>query len=96
MIMPARAMTSVVSADITLPSNPIKKALQINPGLSEVWFNRGNVLDELGRWDDAIESFDKAIAIEPGFPVARKNREFAIEQKNRALSPTIYFQSSAR
>ena len=35
------------------------------PGNVEIWFNRGVVLAELGRHDEAIGSFDRALAIRP-------------------------------
>jgi tetratricopeptide (TPR) repeat protein len=30
-----------------------------------VWYNKGNALDSLERYNEAIECFDKAIEIEP-------------------------------
>ena len=40
-------------------------ALQGNPGLAEAWLGRGQVLSELGRNAEAIDSYDRAIASKP-------------------------------
>jgi tetratricopeptide (TPR) repeat protein len=40
-------------------------ALKINPDDHESWYNRGFVLRELGRYQEAIECFDKALSIDP-------------------------------
>lgn len=50
------------------------KALEIQPDLYEVWFNRANVLAKLERFDEAIFSYDKAVEIQPNFREAWHNR----------------------
>jgi tetratricopeptide (TPR) repeat protein len=37
------------------------KALELKPDLHEAWNNRGNALNDLGRWEEAIASYDKAL-----------------------------------
>jgi tetratricopeptide (TPR) repeat protein len=44
------------------------------PGNADAWNNRGVALRELGRLDDAIASFSRALAINPGYAGALLNR----------------------
>jgi tetratricopeptide (TPR) repeat protein len=46
----------------------------LKPDFAEACFNRGNVLQELGRLDEAIASYDKAIALKPDHAAAHANR----------------------
>ena len=41
------------------------KALKIDPNDVATWYNKGNVLLELGKYHEALESFDKALEIDP-------------------------------
>ncbi len=45
---------------------------------SSLFFNVGNALDDLGRYEEAIASFDKAIEFEPDFHEAWNNRGAAL------------------
>jgi len=47
--------------------------VRIDPTKSRAWVNRGVVLKELGRTDDAEESFRKALATNPADPLAQIN-----------------------
>jgi len=53
--------------------------LQENPDSYILWNNLGCCLVKLGQYDDAIQSFDRALAINPEFSEAKANRE-ATEQ----------------
>ena len=41
----------------------IDKAIKINPDSEAAHCNRGNVLKELKRWDEALESYEQAIRL---------------------------------
>lgn len=41
------------------------KVLEIKPDYVEAWHGRGVVLDQLGRYQEAIESYDKTLELEP-------------------------------
>ena len=41
------------------------KALEIKPDKHEAWYNRGNALGKLGKWEEAIASYDKALEFKP-------------------------------
>lgn len=49
-------------------------------------YNRGNALVFLGRYDEAIESYDRALALRPGWREAAENRAIAVARRD-ALAP---------
>jgi Ca-activated chloride channel family protein len=49
-------------------------------------YNRGNALLMLGRYDDAITAYDRALSFRPGWPEAAANRKIAELRKAR-LAP---------
>jgi 4-amino-4-deoxy-L-arabinose transferase-like glycosyltransferase len=51
--------------------------------LHMAWYNLGNKYLELERWDDAIASFEKSIAIRPGFVSSHNNLAIAYERAGR-------------
>ena len=46
-------------------------------------FDEGLRLYELGRYEEAIEEFDKALAIDPNYEIARNNKESALKELKR-------------
>jgi Ca-activated chloride channel family protein len=53
----------------------------------EAAYNRGNALVMLGRYDAAIESYDRALELRPGWTIAEENRAIAIARKQRLAPP---------
>jgi len=53
----------------------LDEILLVTPHLLPAWCNRGNALDDLGRSEEAIASYDRALAINPNYEMARLNRE---------------------
>ena len=51
--------------------------------LHMAWYNLGNKYLELARWDDAIASYEKSIAIRPRFISSRNNLALAYERAGR-------------
>jgi tetratricopeptide (TPR) repeat protein len=47
------------------------------------WYNRGNALQDLGRFDEAVISYDQAIALKPGLAEAYNNRGNALQNLKR-------------
>lgn len=43
----------------------------------EAHFNRGNALVMLGKYSDAVEAYDQALALRKGWPEAEQNQEIA-------------------
>ncbi|MEM9448798.1 MAG: tetratricopeptide repeat protein, partial [Cyanobacteria bacterium P01_E01_bin.6] len=48
------------------------------PDYPEAWNNRGTALSDLGRYEAAIASYDKAIEFKPDYPEAWNNRRLAL------------------
>ena len=56
------------------------KRLLINPNDADAWSNRGYAFDSLGRYTEAVDSYDKALAIDPDNAGAKQNREIALKK----------------
>ncbi len=53
------------------------------PGLAEAHNNRGMALQDLKRPEDALASYDRAIALRPNFAEAYNNRGTALRDLKR-------------
>ncbi len=72
-----------------------ERKIALDPENAMAYFQRGNVLDDLGRKEEALESYDKALEIKPDNDAAYCNRgivlnalgrkEEALESYDRAL-----------
>ena len=56
--------------------------MQIKPNLQEAWNNRGDALGDLGRYKEAIDSYDKSLAINPNAANTYYNKAFAYSLQN--------------
>jgi protein O-GlcNAc transferase len=61
----------------------LRQAARVNPRSGEVHANRGNVLRELGRFAEAIASYDLALALRPDYPNALNGRAIALAALGR-------------
>ena len=62
----------------------LKQALKIQPDSYITWHNHGSFLrDGIGDLSGAIDSYDKAISINPSFYHAWRDRGFALSQNNQ-------------
>jgi len=50
------------------------RVIQLNPSLAEIWSNKGNMLDNLGRHAEALKCYDEAITINPNLAEAWYNK----------------------
>jgi tetratricopeptide (TPR) repeat protein len=55
-----------------------KETIEIKPDYSEAWYNRGNALLDLGRYEEAIASYDRAIEIKSDDHQSCCNRGIAL------------------
>lgn len=61
----------------------IDLALESNPQNGIAHSNRGNILGELGRFEDALEAYQSAIALQPGYAEAYSNLGNALQALGR-------------
>lgn len=54
---------------------------------AEAAYNRGNALIFLGRYEEAIESFETALELNPGWILAEQNRDLAVARKALLAPP---------
>jgi tetratricopeptide (TPR) repeat protein len=54
--------------------------------------NRGNSLGSLGRWEEALQSFDKALLLSPDSAAIRNNRGNALRQLGRIAEAIAEFE----
>ncbi len=59
------------------------KALAINPNVADTWNNRGTVLNELERYQNALADFDRSLALQPNAPATYCNRARSLEGLER-------------
>lgn len=99
----ARALVAAVAHwDWETATISVDRAVELAPGSSEAWFWRGALSSSLGHHDEALESTERALALDPTSPVvnaahawqlfmARRDRE-AIAQAHRTieLHPDYY------
>ena len=53
----------------------------MKPDDHQAWYNRGIALGNLGRLDEAIASFDKALQLKPDEEIYINNRNEALKEK---------------
>lgn len=61
----------------TVMEREVRAALREYPGHWLLWSNLGRILGEVGRWRDAIEPFERAVALDPFLPLARARQAIA-------------------
>src|ERR1700687_4314822 len=84
----ARALFRRVAKDAASPRNLRLQALT----------NAGNAFDIVGRYLDAIDLYDEALALDPGFAMALGNRGVALEHSARLMrghAPTVLSEAVA-
>ena len=67
------------SGDISGSLACFETATQINPLDPSGWNNKGVVLRSMGRYQDALTSFNKAIELDPSYGVAKQNKELVLQ-----------------
>ncbi len=66
-----------------------EKAVSLEPDNAEAWFNKGYALPGMKRYDEAIAAFDRVKVIDPSYPNLQKNREIAVQLRNKATTPSV-------
>jgi predicted O-linked N-acetylglucosamine transferase (SPINDLY family) len=64
----------------------------VQPHSAEVWFLRGNALQQLGAHAEAVDSYDRALALQPNFPAALNNQGHSLRGLNAAARALAAFE----
>lgn len=56
---------------------------EIDPANPETWHNKGNALNSLGKFEEALSCFDKALEINPNYAEAWNNKGLALGKLGR-------------
>ena len=67
-------------------------ATELNPGDGVLFYDYGTALLRAKRWQEALEQFDRAIALEPYFPDAHHNRGLALDRLGRRAEAIAAYQ----
>ena len=60
------------------------KALEIKHDAGPVLNNRGLVLEELGRYEEALANYEQAVRIKPDYHAAADNRRLLLQELDRS------------
>ncbi len=55
----------------------------MDPNYSLAWNNKGFILYEMGKYEEAIQAYDKAIEIDPNYLLVWNNKGIALEKLGR-------------
>ncbi|MGA2912643.1 MAG: tetratricopeptide repeat protein [Methanoregula sp.] len=66
-----------------------EKAISLDPNNAEAWFNKGYALAGMQRYDEAIAAFDQVKVLDPSYPNLQKNREIAVQLRNKAVGSPV-------
>jgi tetratricopeptide (TPR) repeat protein len=64
-----------------------EKAISLDPNNAEAWFNKAYALAGMKRYNEAIAAFDRVKVIDPSYPNLQKNREIAVQLRDKATTP---------
>jgi tetratricopeptide (TPR) repeat protein len=79
----ARGLNELQQGNYEAGANLISAALRANPASVEAWANLGLALGALERHDEAVASFDQALAIKPDFAEVLCSRAVALGRLGR-------------
>ena len=66
-----------------------EKAISLDPENAEAWFNKGYALAGMKRYDEAIAAFDQVAVIAPSYPNLQKNREIALQLRDKVTTTKV-------
>ncbi|MGA8573748.1 MAG: tetratricopeptide repeat protein [Desulfobaccales bacterium] len=72
------------------------EAVPLKSDFAEAYNNLGAALAQLGKLDEAIDSFQKAIQIKPDFPMAYSNQALALAQLGNIDKAIIIYQNALK
>ncbi|MEX1999231.1 MAG: tetratricopeptide repeat protein [Gemmatimonadales bacterium] len=96
LLLQATAEVHLLKRDYAAALTLYDELTRDDPGSPKLWNERGVVLHQLGKWDDAIASFGRAIAADAAYGLARNNRAVTLAQTGRPDDAVEGFHDAAR
>jgi tetratricopeptide (TPR) repeat protein len=59
------------------------QAIQTNPNIADLWYNKGATLSNLHRYEKALAWFDKVLEIDPNNAIAQTTRALTLATNPR-------------
>jgi tetratricopeptide (TPR) repeat protein len=88
-VLPERAIQLAMQNRWSEAADVNRKIIELYPNDSEAYNRLGKALMELGRYTDALATYQKALELDPNNIIARKNVERLIHLADRAPSATV-------
>ena len=71
----------------------IKEAIKIKPNLVDIFYNQGNCLIKLKRFEEAIKSYNELLKSKPNYYKAIFNKAFCLEHSHNGAELATFEQS---
>ncbi len=88
-VLPERAIQLAMQNRWSEAADVNRKIIELYPNDSEAYNRLGKALMELGRYTDALATYQKALELDPNNIIARKNVERLIHLADRAPTATV-------
>lgn len=75
--------SAIVQGRLQDALQPLRRAVELDPGMAPAWFNLGYALEGLGRLDDALRAYRRAVAVEPQLAEAHNNLGNVLQRLRR-------------
>jgi len=72
----------------------INEAINLNPKNGVAYSNKGNILKELGRFEEALISFDEAIRLAPSYPEGYNNKGNTLQDLHLYEESLIWYDKA--
>ena len=78
------AYTYLQERDLKHAEETLEQAIRLNPNDATIYYNKGNALSDLKRYEEAVVAYEQAIRFNPGHARAYFSKAVALEQLERS------------
>uniref|UniRef100_A0A8D9BK60 Mitochondrial import receptor subunit TOM70 n=1 Tax=Cacopsylla melanoneura TaxID=428564 RepID=A0A8D9BK60_9HEMI len=69
------------SSDFEKAFEDLEAAEKVDPSVADSYYQRGQIFCLFGKYDEALDNFDKTLSFNPNFVIARAQRYFVLHKK---------------
>ena len=88
------SVVAALKSDFISALKLIDQALILNPKNGVAYSNKGNILKELGRYEEALSNYDKAIEMIPSYAEAYNNRANTLQDLQQYDESLIWYDKA--